>query len=400
MSVWNTTVESSPTSAYSETLEQWKIKKHKLAAALEEFLDASINLKASFESPPTSPSDVRIFQSALTEIDKDLSSVLPLGEPLNTVHFTLAGMRNNSTKLVPISSLPPELLGHVFTLLPCHCLHDVSLPGKELQRYPDVLLKVSTHWRRVALNTRSLWSHIDILPCGPRSTRFYSMAYDSLQRADGAPLHIHITHEKPTSRSQVLRMLDLISPFAPQFRSLELVSSQDGAWMYGAVLAGCVGSSSPGSIKSLVLTKDSRPRVNLTRELWDTLFLHHSWEDLDCMLQSIQTLHLEGVGLDLSSQAYSGLTSLHFGSEEPTTKAKIAAMLSANPALCVLEIHLLVMMPTREQIDPIALKHLKQLSVTGVNDNDLGHVLSILAPGPEELAPFQHFNLVHQSIGT
>lgn len=353
---------------------------------LQDFLQASNTLKTTFETSPTSASSDLMLQSALMEIDKNLSSVASLRGPLNTVHFTLAGMRNKSRELVPISSLPSELLGYIFTLLPCHCLHDTPLPAKDLRKYPDVLLEVSTHWRRVALATRSLWSHIDILPCGPHSTRFYSMAYDSLQRADGAPLHIHITHEKPASRSQVLRMLDLILPFAPQFRSLELVSSQDGSWLYGAVLAGCVGSSSPGCIRSVALTKRSPSRVNLTRETWGALFLQHSWEDLDARLQSMHTLHLDGVSIGLSSKAYAGLTNLQFGFEQPITKAQIAEVLSANPALSALKIRLLAIVPTGEQFDLITLNHLKLLSVTGVNDHTLGHVLSLLAPGPEELA--------------
>lgn len=160
---------------------------------LQVFVEATASLRSIYETSPASFQDNHAFQATLLEMDNELPGIHLMGESLNKGKAILAGMRNRSTKLVPISSLPAEVLGHIFTLLPSRCLLDNIPPEKKLPPYPDILVQVSTNWSRVALETLSLWSHIDILACDPHSTNNYSMARHWLERAKGAPLHVHIS---------------------------------------------------------------------------------------------------------------------------------------------------------------------------------------------------------------
>ncbi|KAH7338257.1 hypothetical protein B0J17DRAFT_417349 [Rhizoctonia solani] len=100
---------------------------------------------------------------------------------------TLSQFRNMDPTLSPINNLPCEILSRIFAHM-CHlntCLmqtreareddtDDGSSQDEEHAFWPEVISHVCSHWRRVALASQELWSHVDIAPSEGRRTSFMS----------------------------------------------------------------------------------------------------------------------------------------------------------------------------------------------------------------------------------
>jgi hypothetical protein len=66
-------------------------------------------------------------------------------------------LRNNSPELVPIHSLPNELLSTIFL-----CGHEApTFPAKAGPYFQDIVSQVCTLWRTVSIQTTRLWSNIE-----------------------------------------------------------------------------------------------------------------------------------------------------------------------------------------------------------------------------------------------
>ncbi|KAG8778244.1 hypothetical protein FRC12_025079 [Ceratobasidium sp. 428] len=103
-------------------------------------------------------------------------------------------MSNESAKeLSPISQLPSKVLARIFALAKVHCIHRPGRCGcghspinDRFHKF-DTFVGVCARWYTVAVNTPSLWNHIDIGPNTPkRWTRLL------LERSKDASLHVHV----------------------------------------------------------------------------------------------------------------------------------------------------------------------------------------------------------------
>lgn len=127
----------------------------------------------------------------------------------------------------------------------------------------------------------------------------------------------------------------------------------------------------------------------LTPEIWRELSLPHSWEDLDRFLQPLSILDLKQSQIDFASKAYSGLTDLRFGlSQYPiiVTKMQLANVLSASPALRILDATALRIESSEGEFALVALNCLEYLNAAPLHGHHLGHLLSLIAPGPKEIS--------------
>ncbi|KAI0270711.1 hypothetical protein BC834DRAFT_788847, partial [Gloeopeniophorella convolvens] len=93
--------------------------------------------------------------------------------------LSILSMRTRHNALVPISTLPPELLARIFHL---HALyHPPFTSGKPLGWIVDT--HVCRHWRQVALGDGSLWGGIKGFPAAKSK-----WVYQMVVRSKGAPL--------------------------------------------------------------------------------------------------------------------------------------------------------------------------------------------------------------------
>ena len=91
----------------------------------------------------------------------------------------LRPLRHRRNELAPISSLPTEVIGAIFSLL-----RVPTLDGKPDHRAWLRVAHVCHHWREIALNQPLLWSHLDFTAVSSAG------AVEILARAKKVPLHL------------------------------------------------------------------------------------------------------------------------------------------------------------------------------------------------------------------
>ncbi|KAG8685414.1 hypothetical protein FRC08_013125 [Ceratobasidium sp. 394] len=185
---------SHPSDVNPTTLEdarrQVSSSRARLSHATEEYL-AACQLLASTCVPQPQSSHQHSRELVLSAIDTELST-LKEEERIQKAHQVLVDARNRSKMTAPIYSLPPELLTRIFLEAACHHAHDESKRPTKFPSNPTTLSAVCRLWRNMAINCRSLWSHLDILidvnGCQPR----YPPSQLWIDRLQGMPLRVHI----------------------------------------------------------------------------------------------------------------------------------------------------------------------------------------------------------------
>lgn len=131
----------------------------------------------------------------------------------------IASIKNRHTS---ISVLPNEILVSIFEM--GHNMHFIKSQETDEMLYSVRLSHVSSHWRKVSIQTPTLWTTWSTFPY--RSMPFFQMLR---QRAQFASLDIHLCDlDSRKSRSHPARasgILDLALPFIQRWRSLSIVGS-------------------------------------------------------------------------------------------------------------------------------------------------------------------------------
>ncbi|KDN38551.1 hypothetical protein RSAG8_09440, partial [Rhizoctonia solani AG-8 WAC10335] len=182
-------------------------------------------------------------QTYLHHINTEIAH-FPSYEPkIKQAEATVCGARNRLTQLTPGSSLPPEILGRIFHLVakPCDIIvhkdeeYDSQTSGsgssevvnadigrdserrrnKQLENFPthlDNLSRVCSYWRQIAINTPSLWTHVDVLPHKSLHEAFLARAEVYITRADPLPIELHVSDPYPLAYNELSlsRFLSLI----------------------------------------------------------------------------------------------------------------------------------------------------------------------------------------------
>ncbi|KAG9119855.1 hypothetical protein FRC07_004907 [Ceratobasidium sp. 392] len=91
-----------------------------------------------------------------------------------------------------INSLPPEILTRIFSESICFCNPRLQLDSKTPILNPITFSSVCQHWRQVAVNHRSLWTHIDLEVNIMDSNGRYHSPDVWIERSKGAPLYVHV----------------------------------------------------------------------------------------------------------------------------------------------------------------------------------------------------------------
>ncbi|KAG8780374.1 hypothetical protein FRC12_023124 [Ceratobasidium sp. 428] len=258
-------------------------------------------------------------------------SYLPTNKP-SEARFSLRAMRNTSDSLIPINSLPIEILSTILIL--------VVQKGKNEICNLTLVCKL---WRRITLQTPGCWSQIE-LPVGPDDYLAYSRVDLWAKRAQSHPLSLSIW-ERPHplekfnyGEEDIDYAADCLVSLLPRVHTVEFQS--DGMEMdelVPEILGYWVQRGSAGIAKTLKIhIRLERNTVHLSINHGSIGRYGPTLDYYKTFFGSLQTLVLENAKLDWRLGFYSGLVDLYLGPVRqfnPYTQWDIAAILEGSPKL-------------------------------------------------------------------
>ncbi|QRV75812.1 pyrolysin [Ceratobasidium sp. AG-Ba] len=295
-----------------ETLQKWLDARLKLEDSALGFLDACRNLRTAvvsvqplmFYTNPTSSEDI------LAEVSGHLDSITTAEYQIRNSRTMIHKLLNQSKSRTPINTLPSEVLAHIFAIVvsssPC------MIHSESQFNMLEVIPQVCARWHHVAIDTPSLWGHIDI-PISRALRACASVlgrARLSVNRSRGLPIQLHISNCFPRLREDILlKIFSELQPDAKFYTSLELVGELSSSW--GPRFMEFYSSpNASNSVTSLVLRVNGQsdyiriPRIPLTRllylNLWSELHLPLDADDLAMMLRcspELRTLSLVNLSI-------------------------------------------------------------------------------------------------------
>ncbi|KAB5588987.1 F-box-like domain containing protein [Ceratobasidium theobromae] len=310
--------------------------------------------------------------------------------------------------IVPIDMLPTEILTHIFHLLvvgqppmvECSFL-DNEMKGSHFPKYPDLLAHVCSHWRKVAISSRALWSYIDITSYHQLTRGFLARAGTHITRAGRSPLHIYIFNQCPTNvhypLDNQISLKFLPCDFA-RIKSLELVSTHRFRRAHFKILTYTLENCVSGELKRLIISDGF---VGPQRFIESADDAHHAdsallglpKEQLEDILLHVDVLRLFGLYPLWTSQAYHGLVDLRLGPDRfpnstPTiSESQLVSILKSSPGLRIFHFNLNLTgsLPMVASVVPVPLVELERLNLWWMKEGQLDILLRWLAPGTKHL---------------
>ncbi|KAG8690752.1 hypothetical protein FRC08_010428 [Ceratobasidium sp. 394] len=355
-------------------LEAWKAARALLTDTIASYLAACATLRTVCTAPSHQSIAGQVIEEALVAVDAELNSLEFDESALHDMRSSLATMRNQSSTLAPINSLPPEILARVFALSRIDCVRN-----RENRRCSDSFAGVCAYWRQIALDSTDLWSHIDI---GSRTSEGLTRLL--LERTKDGPIQMHVYEPNMWTRPGYgpEKTLQILEPLVRRIHTLEIESYNESRRFISRVLNLWLASGDPSLSGSLIVY---RPHgvVILAPDDQGQKTIQSSSANAKMMLQSLRTLHLQNVKLDWDSGAYHGLVDLRLSFPCGSTSIPIshlANMLSTNPKLVVLKLgHLRIThLEGQSEPAPIELSSLKVLNLAGLEPLSLKPLLPLL----------------------
>ncbi|KAG8787555.1 hypothetical protein FRC12_015440 [Ceratobasidium sp. 428] len=366
----NRTSEHSQATALSlpSVFTELKLAHATLTTAIQSYRASCVKLIATSATPVHQLSQHLTAKNVLAAVDSELELLASEKDTLQKLRASLRAARKKLAVAMPlINELPAEILVNVFTLLsPCYTFRK----GLNLYNFT----RVCTHWRRIALNTLHLWTHVDVGPSVPAG-----LTKALLDRAKGTPIHIHLKEIEPRSthpRYPVAhQILPTLAPHIHWAHTLEIQSYLDSPANFTALLSLWLQKGSSSLAKSLMVYRSlafARGLLSFNTSSMDEL---GGWsENTQAMMRSLSCLHLQNVHFDWDSSAYYGLVDLQLScSSGPAyvSISQLANVLSANPALTTLKLRSLTITSSDNEPPPapIVLNHLQLLCLSYIRPN-------------------------------
>ncbi|KAG8760779.1 hypothetical protein FRC12_009507 [Ceratobasidium sp. 428] len=329
----------SPPNVYDIAFSHWRHAQKQLSQVIQDYVHACAALKTALEVFPIDKCSRLQRSEAFDGLDSQLPVLASYEQNLQETRFLLRTTRNTSDSLIPINSLPVEVLSTIFVLA--------------AQQGTDAICSltlVCTLWRRITLQTSSCWARIE-LPISSDSEEACEGAELWAKRTQSQLLHLVVwglpresdEYDDFGRATSAYDAGDTLTLLMPRVHTLEFTS--DGVEMDQLVpwvLSYCVRCGCAGMAKKLVLDIPSSDTVNLSARnqslglRWPTL---DAYKNFFC---SLRTLSLTNAKLDWKLGFYSGLVDLHLqgplGWAARCTQSDIAAILQASPKLQSLSI--------------------------------------------------------------
>ncbi|KAG8686475.1 hypothetical protein FRC09_014109, partial [Ceratobasidium sp. 395] len=311
----------------------------------------------------------REAEPILLAIDAELAGLAYEEEELGKARVSLSVLRNTSSALAPVHSLPPEVLTRIFLM---------SRYRSNGLAYGHTFAQVNAYWRAAAINLPALWTYIDITPAQLN----YEYATLLLSRSSGLPIHLDISSEgmvdqwdgypaRPaweeflaiaSQRVQTLNIFD-------SFRTPEIL-------LYEVMIL-LLRHGSPGVLKTLCIKRpDGDEYANL-----EGFPISQS----DTFLRSITMLHLGDIRLPWTSTAYHNLIDLRLQFSEVDVReistSQLADILGASPGLTTLKLDYITINPSDDwdAENVVRLAHLEVLCLLYLSYDSWVELVSVLS---------------------
>ncbi|CAE6502021.1 unnamed protein product [Rhizoctonia solani] len=360
-------------------------------------------------------------QKYLRHIDTELVHFPSYEQKFKQAHASICRVRNRLFRLTSISSLPPEILTHIFYFVasPCDILvptgsdsdsdsdsetetiwsevSDVDSRRRsktlQLENFPthlDCITQVCSYWRWVAIGTPSLWAHIDFVPNKSFHRGFLSRAETYAARSLRLPIELHIADDDPLEYSDPSLRQFLSSNFN-RIRSLDIVIAHTWRRFHSLILNEFFTDHASQPI-ALTKLATSFPMAD------DELDEFIDWlDDTNDRFSRLKILHLHGLFPLWKSTAYHNLVDLRLTAPSDARwtcilESQLRDILEASPKLRIFYFALRIIERKEddELVIPVHLDDLEVLSIsTDRGEEDIilkpGHVLRLLAPGSKPL---------------
>ncbi|CAE6344959.1 unnamed protein product [Rhizoctonia solani] len=399
-----------------QTLQSIRVK---LNTALEEYANACLSLSNCHEPIP-------VVSDLASDINTELEGFAYLKSKTTEVETILRKTRNSLLPLVPISSLPDEILTRIFRFV-----HDVQ--SLQFERLVDshftpvnilTVSQVCARWRQAAFGSGNLWSRIDLTAPG----KAISLGEMSAIWSANLPLHIRIVEPFTYNKWQIRDFLstgrfdDFMLNFGSRIRSLEFswiprMGDLFPFWFWILDYSLCCSSD------TLTRFTLSDRNIDATHEVPEECFnpshwflvigaaatqrigrnafsnhivldsgpLHHYEE----IFSRIKSLKLDLVYPFWTSKAYHGLTELRLTGPRALTNImttqELANILQASPDLRVFHFGLEIT-PTLPSPPPISLQDLEVFLLQSLTFSTQQAVLRLLLPGTKPLQMSTTYN--------
>lgn len=372
----------------------WRLMEKALGSSLRSYLSACEAIKGACEIVPGICSQSAL-ENVISELDQEILMIHSSERELLHTRKYLVQARNK-TALVPINQLPVEVLAQIFTTLAaedeCSEVTSISRPDYEaFGRELESAMSVCTHWRQIALEAKSLWSHVDHVTTGRPQTRDLLW----LNRSQGSPLHFHMSH--PDYPSFRISSMAYLIPYVDAFDSIEFTHHADLSLLnqhhpknsrkaLDTLFRFWFGHGTPGSVQRLVLYSYWKDDSVFLRPLQTSFVSEQSAQ----FLRPVRVLALTSIVLDWASTVFHGLVDLRISSlmdEVCPSITEIAAILAACPDLETHKLsHVSIKQDDAAPPDPVYVRCLKCLNLRGLKPRLLDMLLRLIIPGSRDVS--------------
>ncbi|KAG8790594.1 hypothetical protein FRC12_011477 [Ceratobasidium sp. 428] len=244
---------------------QWQTALSLLKTTTLSFIDISSNLRIMIVPDLDVPTKKSAIDRMMAEIKLLRASIDLATANLRKAAVVIDNIINLPTTLVPINTLPDEVLYHIFNIT----IMTPSPSGNRSFKERNMTLAISSvcaRWRRFALRIPSFWSYIDlrnIRKINPQRSQPLDLTKSWLERSKGSPIHLSL----PCGSVNIWQARNLIlalQPYGPSICSI--VSDKLGdSLLIQELYTLCSVHGSPDSTKTLVIVAQSKqpePRVS------------------------------------------------------------------------------------------------------------------------------------------
>ncbi|KAG8737558.1 hypothetical protein FRC12_017107 [Ceratobasidium sp. 428] len=280
-----------------------------------------------------------------------------------------------------INTLPAEILTQIFALSKVYCYRP---------HYEDFLsyfntTAVCSYWRQIALDTPTLWTHVDVGPTIPTE-----LTQLLLQRTKDQEMYLHVYEPKQEVSSQPenleeasRKIISMLTPHIRRVCALQLQSFTGSAVFVSSVLNLWLNHGDAQTTRSLLI---NRPFFNeiLSVDAPKPGACVSQSKNAKQVLLSVTTLHMGGSLLPWDCSAYRDLVELKLQfhrCKASASESQLASLLSANPRLATLKLAFLSITRTHgwTQPPPVLLSRLEVLDLVKIKPDDLELLLPLIA---------------------
>ncbi|KAG9087344.1 hypothetical protein FRC06_002582 [Ceratobasidium sp. 370] len=346
----------------TDVFGNWHVARDQLELAVDSFLGACATLHQFVDQVPASSKVLGLIEDYGLKLNDQMEVLATIAAKITQSRAILRRVINTSTILVPINVLPPEILSRIFVLTVSSYPPTLELISHRV--HPLVVIPaICTQWRRLAINTRSLWSRVDVnggQATEPKVTRELGRVQLWLERAHGTALHLHFRAVFESDQ-----LLPTLQPHWTRVTSLVFRLS-DGNFFQTALNR--FASCPPGLLTTLIARhitaasgredEETSAETDAPRSPWSTKLLHNI------------------VNLEL----------VHLAPQFCLNADELISILANSPYLQTLRLRNVSIMPSQDNHHPlINLPYLRVLDLSLKDDPVLQNLVSILVPGKHEL---------------